>query len=205
MPRGQVVPRRSDMRARQALLPPGDRHVLGAARVRCLRPTRAVADLLRMLPLVESVVVADATQCARLATTDDLREELASHAGLRGVRQAHRALDLSNPLAESPPESRLRLRLVLAGLRPVAQHDVRDRSGRWLARVDLAFPDARLAIEYDGRAVHERADVFARDRQRQNALVAAGWLVLRYTAEDLRWRPEEVVAQVAASVRRRAA
>lgn len=195
VPRGAVVPRRNGVLAREAAVPLRDRAVLGRGRVRVLRPARASLDLLRRLPLIDAVVVADAVQHAGLVTLAQLREEHGRHARLRGVRSAGRALDLSDGRAESPPESRLRLLLVLAGLQPVPQYDVRDAHGTWLARVDLAFPAARVAVEYDGRAVHERSDVFARDRQRQNALVRAGWTVLRYTAADLR-RPLVIAAEV---------
>lgn len=201
--RGAVVPRRTGVLAREAALPARDRVVVRG--VRCLRLERATADLLRRLPLAEAVVVCDAVQHAGRLTAEGLGAELTSHARLRGVRQATRALELSSPLAESPPESRLRVLLVLAGLVPVPQFDVHGAEGRWLARVDLAFPEARLAIEYDGREVHERPDVFVRDRRRQNDLVAAGWTVLRYTAEDLRLRPYAVAAEVHAFLRRAAA
>lgn len=205
VPRGCVLPRRSGVRARTADVPARDAALLEPYGLRCLRPVRAVADLLRTLPLHEAVVVADAVQRADLAAATDLAEELACAAGLRGVRRAHRALSLSDPRAESPPETRLRLLLVEAGLAPVPQHVVLDAGGRFVARVDLAFPAARVAVEYDGRAVHEREDVFARDRQRQNMLLACGWLVLRYTAADLRWRRAGVVDEVCAAVRRCAA
>jgi very-short-patch-repair endonuclease len=198
VPRDRVVPRRAGIAARQASLPPDDRRLVRG--VRCLRLARGVADLLRMLPLVEAVVVADAAQHAGAVTADHLRAELLRHARLAGIRQARQAVELSSPLAESPPESRLRVALVLAGLSPVPQYNVHDPGGRWLARLDLAFPSAKVAVEYDGRAVHERPDVFTRDRQRQNALVRAGWIVLRYTAEDLRLRQSYVVAEVAAAV-----
>lgn len=197
VPRGAVVPRRAGVKARTAHVPAGDRHVISTSRLRCLRPVRAVADLLRLLPLAEAVVVADAVQRASLCDEPALRGELAGHEGLRGVRRATRALDLSDGRAESPPESRLRLQLVLAGLAPVPQFEVVD-AGRFLARVDLAFPEAKLAIEYDGREVHERVDVFTRDRQRQNDLVRAGWIVLRFTAADLRFDATGAVAQVRA-------
>lgn len=52
-------------------------------RLRCLRPVRAVADLLRCPPLIEAVVVADAVLHADLCTTSPLRDELLLHAGLR--------------------------------------------------------------------------------------------------------------------------
>ncbi|MGI8535718.1 MAG: endonuclease domain-containing protein [Mycobacteriales bacterium] len=205
VPRGTVVPRITGVRARVAAVPRRDAEFLSRNRLPCLRPVRAAADLLRRLPLAEAVVVSDAVRHAALCSDTDLRTELALHAGLRGVRQAHRAVDLSNPLAESPPESRLRLQLVLAGLSPVPQYEVRDAAGRFLARVDLAFPAAKVAVEYDGRAVHEQEGVFARDRQRQNALVRAGWIVLRFTAADLRFGAVAVIAHVAAAVAGRAA
>lgn len=202
VPRGAVVPQRAGVRARSAAVPVRDRGEVHG--VRCLRAARAAADLLRRLDLREGVVVADAVQHAGLVVADDLREELLLHAGLRGVLRAGRALDLSDARAESPPESRLRLALVLAGLAPVPQHEVH-AGGRFLARVDLAFPHLRVAIEYDGREVHEREDVFSRDRQRQNDLVRAGWLVLRFTAADLRWGAAGAVAQVRAALSTRAA
>ena len=203
VPRLAVVPRRGGVLARQADVPLADRWLLRPSGLRCLRPARAAADLLRLLPRAEAVVVADAVQRAGLVDAQDLRTELAAHAGLRGVRRAGAALSLSDPLVESPPESRLRLVLVDAGLRPVCQHDVVGPDGRWLARVDLAFPVARVAVEYHGRAVHEREDVFTRDRQRQNALVRAGWTVLRYTAADLR-QPSLIVAELRACLERAA-
>lgn len=202
VPRGCVPSRRPGVRARSAAVTAADSRVLRG--VRCLRPARGVLDLLRMLDLVEAVVVADASLRAGICEADGLLAELPAHRGLRGVRQVPRVLELADQRAESPPESRLRVRLVLAGLHPVAQYEVHGPDGRWIARLDLAVPEARLAIEYDGRQVHEREDVFRYDRQRQNALVNAGWTVLRFTAADLR-RPDELVRTVRAALLSRAA
>jgi very-short-patch-repair endonuclease len=205
VPRGAVVPKRQHVRARVTDVPARDRVLLEPYGLRCLRPTRAAVDLLRRLPLVEAVVVADAVQHGALCDATALHEEMAHHAGLRGVRQALRVLELADRRAESPPESRLRLALVLAGFRPVPQYEVYEH-GRLVARVDLAFSELRLAIEYDGREVHERQDVFTRDRQRQNDLVRAGWTLLRFTAADLRAGAASAVAQVMEALRvRRAA
>jgi very-short-patch-repair endonuclease len=202
VPRDAVAPRRAHVRARIADVPPRDRVLVGPERLRCLRPVRACADLLRRLPLADAVVVADAAQAAGLCTAQGLADELRAHAaGLRGVVSARRALELSDPRAESPPESRLRLALVLAGLDPVPQHVVRDAAGRFVARVDLALPALRIAIEYDGRAVHEREDVFTSDRRRANDLARLGWTVLRFTAADLHHGAARVVAVVLSLVR----
>jgi len=197
VPRGAVVPRRNGLEAREGLLRPGDVGRVG--QVRTLSPQRAALDLLRRLPLAEAVPVADAVQHAGLRTRAELEAELRRHARLRGVRGAARAIELSDGRAESLPESRLRVELVLAGLVPVPQHEVRLPSGGLVARVDLAFPEHRLALEYDGREVHGGRDAFVADRQRQNALVAQGWTVLRFTAVDLRQVPA-LVALVRAAL-----
>ncbi|WP_261558740.1 endonuclease domain-containing protein [Frankia tisae] len=70
------------------------------------------------------------------------------------------------------------------------------RRGRLLARVDLAWPEARVAVEADGAAVHSQPDALFRDRIRQNALLARGWRVLRFTWEDVVMRSAYVVATV---------
>ena len=200
VPRDAVVPCHRDVQARTAEVHPDDVLRLGPQEVRCLRPARAVADLLRLLLPVDAVVVADAVQHGGLCAADALRRELAAASGLRHVVRARRALERSDPRAESPPETRLRLALGEVGLAPVPQFVVLDARGDYVARVDLALPGLRIAIEHDGRAVHDRADAFVTDRRRQNALIAAGWTVLRFTAADLRWGAAPAVAQVLALV-----
>lgn len=199
VPRGAVVPRRLGLHVRECAVPPPDRYLLRGVRV--LRPVRGVVDLMRTLPPREALVVADACLHAGLVTEDDLAGELSRHAKLRGVRRAARTLEIADARAESPPESRVRFVLLRAGLKCAVQHDVHAADGRWIARVDLALAELKIAIEYDGREVHERQDVFVRDRRRQNALVQAGWLVLRFTAEDLRGGGEAVVSAVRAAIR----
>ena len=77
--------------------------------------------------------------------------------------------------------------LVSAGLdEPSPQHTVHTGDGRFVARVDLAYPDRRIAIEYDSYQEHTGKVALVRDSSRRNALAAAGWTVLSATAEDLR-------------------
>jgi very-short-patch-repair endonuclease len=61
--------------------------------------------------------------------------------------------------------------------------------------VDIAFPEAMLAIEIDGR-VHDRYEAFEYDRARQNDLVLQGWRVLRFTWAMLVDRPEAVLLAI---------
>jgi very-short-patch-repair endonuclease len=75
----------------------------------------------------------------------------------------------------------------------VPQFRVFDAEG-FVARVDLAYPELRIAIEYDG-LWHAERHAFLDDRRRLNRLVAAGWVVLHVTADDLR-RPDVLVARL---------
>jgi len=60
--------------------------------------------------------------------------------------------------------------------------------------VDLAYPELTVAIEYDGMWHGERR-AFLDDRRRLNRLLAAGWVVLHVTADDLE-HPERLLARI---------
>lgn len=81
---------------------------------------------------------------------------------------------------------------------PVRQHEIRTDDGRFVARVDFAYPEAMLAIEVDGFDFHSTKPQLVRDRRRQNAILALGWIVYRITSDDLRHRAPAVVAEIAA-------
>jgi very-short-patch-repair endonuclease len=105
-------------------------------------------------------------------------------------------LSLVSAGAESPMETRLRLLLVRAGLpAPELQHRLHDDRGVALARLDLAYEDRKVGIEYDGG--HHR-DTFERDLARQNVLHSLGWTILRFTADDVLRHPARTAAQVRA-------
>jgi very-short-patch-repair endonuclease len=98
----------------------------------------------------------------------------------------------------SPQETRLRLLIHGSGLpAPVAQHRVLV-NGREVARVDFAWPDRKVAVEYDG-LWHAEPGQFAKDRQRLNRQREAGWTVVFVTAADLH-RPADLVARIAAAL-----
>jgi very-short-patch-repair endonuclease len=160
---------------------------------------RTVADLGGRPPLVEAVVAADMALHKRLVSLAELRAYAAAHPGTQGIAQLRRVLDLAEPAAESPMETRLRLLLVLAGLpRPRAQVPLHDDRGRFLGRPDLYYPEHRLGVEYDG-ATHR--DSLVDDNRRQNRLLDAGHRLLRFTAADIQRTPDTVVAMVARQLR----
>ncbi|MCI3948493.1 MAG: hypothetical protein K0R11_427 [Acidimicrobiales bacterium] len=62
------------------------------------------------------------------------------------------------------------------------------------ARVDFAYPTAKLAIEVDGYEVHGTRKAFDADRDRQNRLVVAGWDVIRFMWTQVVRHPSSVAA-----------
>jgi hypothetical protein len=60
--------------------------------------------------------------------------------------------------------------------------------------IDFAWPDAMVALEFDGFVPHTTRRVFDDDRERQNLLVDAGWRIYRVTATLLRRRPDAALA-----------
>jgi very-short-patch-repair endonuclease len=63
-------------------------------------------------------------------------------------------------------------------------------------KVDVGFPKQKVAIEVDGWAFHSDAEVFVKDRNRQNKIALLGWKVLRFTWLDLIEYPERVIAEI---------
>lgn len=122
-----------------------------------------------------------------------VEEVLARSRRLAGVPRARALLRHADPGAESPTESRLRPRVLDAGLPPPAcQYPV--SGGRY--RLDLAWPESRVAAEYDG-AVHDGRAASRADRARHNALRAAGWRVFVCTDVDVYREPERIGALLA--------
>jgi len=165
-------------------------------------PARTWRDLAGVLLPGPLLAVTDQL-LARRCTATELHEQLGRRPSGRGSARARRVLPVANSLAESPMESVLRWLVHDAGLpAPVLQHAVRDAVGVFLGRADLAWPEQRVLVEFDGD-VHRERDVFVNDVRRQNKLVAAGWIVLRFTSADVLGRPEEVVAEIRRALRRR--
>jgi very-short-patch-repair endonuclease len=77
---------------------------------------------------------------------------------------------------------------------PVSQHKIY-QGRRFIARVDFAYPDHLLALEYEGDH-HRHRDVFRSDIDRLNRMRLLGWTVLRFTAEEVEHAPERVLSQL---------
>ncbi|MGH9178768.1 MAG: type IV toxin-antitoxin system AbiEi family antitoxin domain-containing protein [Acidimicrobiales bacterium] len=168
-------------------------------------PTRTLVDLGAVYGpnLVEEAL--DRALTRRIITVDLLERELEllARPGRNGVGVLRVVLDRRAIGAERPDsvlEARMARLLRAWSLPPAAfQYEVRV-GGRLVARVDFAYPELRLAIEVDGWETHSSPRELQYDLDRQNALVAAGWIVLRFTWVDVVRRPAKVAARIRAAL-----
>jgi Protein of unknown function (DUF559) len=164
-------------------------------------PECTAAHLARWAPsLTEAVVAVDAL-CHRYGL--DPATVVCARPGARMATRLPRAIELAEPLAESPMETRIRLAIVLAGLPlPVSQCPA-GIPGRSF-RLDLAYPELKLAFEYNGEE-HLTPERAAADLVREQLLVAAGWTIIRFRALTVLHHPAQIAAQVAFERRLRGA
>jgi hypothetical protein len=148
-------------------------------------PDRTVVDLARSVERIDALPVIDAALGLGVCTTETLAAQLDRQRGSRGIVRARHLIQWGNGAAESPMESRARLRVLDSRLPPPqVQWWVLDAAGHGKYRLDLAWPDVKVALEYDG------VDHLDRPRQRLDLerrawLAAAGWRVLWVTDLDI--------------------
>lgn len=161
-------------------------------------PARTWLDLAAVLDLEDLVAAADYFICSQsrsfgpkkdaLCSLGDLLEQVQSTPGARGIRKARQALELCRIGADSAPETRLRLAIGRLGLpAPTLRYVVRDGTGRELAWPDVAFPDFKVAVNYDGRH-HLEERQRESDIRRDEAIAAIGWASVTVTAGHVRQR-----------------
>ncbi|MDR0285102.1 MAG: DUF559 domain-containing protein [Propionibacteriaceae bacterium] len=132
-------------------------------------------------------------QCG-LCTLAEVTAKLADLDGRRGVDKVRQALRWVRPGTDSILETRTRLVIVRAGLpEPVVNHEAWIRGNHYW--IDLAYPDERIGVEYDG-AVHVKDRTqMEKDINRRRILQDDGWIIITVAAPDLR-QPEEIVRSV---------
>lgn len=175
-------------------LPAGDRTV--ARRLACTNVDRTLLDLAAVLGSGEEGLAVVLTALQRRATTVERLRGIVSDAGSRRGRPLERILDRfgDGDGPDSIFEHLVVTRLREEGLEPIVGHPVTAAALRF--RLDVAFPAERVAVECDGFAFHRTPQDLARDHERQNALVRAGWRVLRISWRRWSREPDVIVAEL---------
>lgn len=176
--------------------------VVTASRIALTTAVRAAYDLVRRLSLTEGVVALDALAHKHPFGPGDIRAIRSRHLGAAGSARIEPALRLMDSRADSPMESRIRVALTLGGIPPRVQHPV--TVGGRSFRLDMAYPEAMLAVEFDGEH-HRDPEQARRDLEREALLAAAGWKVIRFGAWLVMCRPDYIVTRTRSELARRTA
>lgn len=170
------------------------------------KPARTLVDVGCVVPAWEFSESLERAVHRRLVTVAALRAivERVGGRGRNGVGILRTTLD-ERALGATRPESVLEPLLARLCARNNIEGVVYQAElvldGRTI-RPDFLIPDAMLVIEVDGLAVHGTREALDSDLERQNLLIAHGYLVLRYTVTHLR-DPDRVAAQILRTARRR--
>jgi very-short-patch-repair endonuclease len=201
-----TVAKREDRRQRQgvrchvAAIAASEVRVVEGVRFSC--PERLFVELAPLLGLVDLVAVGDWLVRHRHTTCSALVEFCLTSSDPH-ADAAQRAAAHVRDRVDSPMETRLRMLLVLASLpEPEVNRTIRDENGTVLMRVDLSYPGARLAIEYDGRHHVQLERQWERDVERRDDLDDS-WRMLTVTSKGIYKNPEETIERVWRALRRR--
>ena len=178
-----------------------DSHVDVAEGLRVTTTARTIVDLAGVAPVGVVARTLDSALTTGLTTLDQVDAVLhdVARRGKPGV------VSIRTLIAErtgqdhsgSVLEARANKMVLDAGLDAKLEYPIPwDRSRRF----DVAFPDHRLAVEWDSRSWHTQMGAFESDRQRDRDAVVHGWRVLRFTWSDVNNRPRHVISTIAAVV-----
>ena len=159
-------------------------------------PAWTAVEVARSLRRPRALATLDAALRSQTCSRWELRIASVAQAGRRGIVAVRELIPLAAAEAESPMESEARLVMIDGRVpMPVLQYELRDRSGRvW--RLDFAWPDRKLAVEYDGFDFHSSPEALRRDRQKRAALGELNWSVISIVADDVRRRQRELVRRI---------
>src|SRR5690625_928840 len=181
---------------------PGLRPHSGSAPVTVVRGVRVTIPAHTFLDLAAErdaqllVVVGDDLLTRSLVTREDLDHVVGEATGARGVVLARQIVPMLRTGVDSPRESILRWRMLEHGLPcPVVNPEVYDDAGGWLARPDLAYPELRIAIQYEGDGHRTSRKRWQQDIMRDEVMRDHGWEIIRVTAAQLRrpWQLCELI------------
>jgi hypothetical protein len=160
-------------------------------------PAWTAVEVARQLPRPRALATLDAALHSRWCTPDELAQAVDEQRGRRGIVRVRELLEFADGRAESAMESEARLVMIDHGLPlPELQYEIHGRDGqRW--RVDFAWPDARVAAEYESVEWHVGRDEMLRDKKRFAAIQELGWIMIPIVGSDIRVHPDRLADRVA--------
>ena len=209
---GTTQRREAQIRSHRGTIEDGD--VIERGGLLVMSPTRAALEYTTIADVEHSLVEVDDLLHRKLVELAALRARYAAMEQWPGTLITDLVLRLADSRSESVGETRARYLVWSQGLpAPEVNYPIYDEQGREVARVDLAWPELGLFLEFDGKVKYERllrpgesaSDVVFREKQREDMICRlTGWRCIRIVWADL-YRPEVTAARIRSMFRPAAA
>jgi hypothetical protein len=163
---------------------------------------RTMVDLASILDRAWLRAALDSALRQRKANLAWIHRALENHGKGRRGAACLRTLLSEHQREDEVPDSVLEsmgIELALATKRKPKLHWKILEGAQLIAEVDFAWPEVRLCVELDGWREHGTRTAFVRDRARDRALLRLGWMVLRFTWQDVIADRESVIAELVSS------
>lgn len=180
-------------------LPPSDVTSVGGIPVTTV--ARTLCDLSTCYPTRRLQHLMEHALSERLTTVTELQASMLGwcrrgRSGTAALRRVGQLLLDGEPLPTSELERRAFLLLRRAGLPPWTTQYRPPWYDGLRGAVDLAWPEARLLVELDGRRWHATYQAQAEDRRRDRLAASHGWLTVRFGWQEIVDRPSVVVDEI---------
>jgi hypothetical protein len=152
-------------------------------------PAWTAVEVARTLSRPRALATLDAALHSKRCTRADLESTVREQKGRRGIVQVRELLQYADGRAESAMESEARLVMIDYGLpQPELQYEIHGRRGEtW--RVDFAWPEYRVAAEYESIGWHAGRPEMIKDKQRYAGVQENGWTLVPIVVDDVRREP----------------
>jgi hypothetical protein len=159
-------------------------------------PAWTAVETARELRRPRALATLDAALRSACCTRSQIEQAVLEQRGRRGIVAVRELLSYADARAESAMESEARLVMIDYDLPlPVLQHEICGRDGeRW--RVDFAWPEARVAAEYESIDWHAGRDEMLRDKTRWGKIQELGWTLIPIVVYDVRREPGRLAERI---------
>jgi hypothetical protein len=159
-------------------------------------PGWTAVEVARELRRPRALATLDAALRSQSCTRVDLETAVREQVGRRGIVAVRELLPYADARAESAMESEARLVMIDYGLpRPELQYPIRGHDGEvWW--VDFAWPEARVAAEYESIDWHAGRLEMIKDKKRFAGVQECGWTVIPIVVDDVRRFPARLAERI---------
>ncbi len=190
---GKIGRQEAGIRQHAGTIEPGD--VIHRNGVAVMSPTRLGLEVTTVADVEHSLVAVNHLLHEGHTTLEALADRYRTMSQWPNTLITDLVLRLANPKIESVGESRtFHLCYINRLPMPEPQYEIKDAAGRIVARVDFAWPELGVFLEFDGKVKYEKllkdgeraSDVVVREKKREAMICRlTGWTCVRITWADL--------------------